>query len=307
MRLNRSHAERNSAKMVIATMVVIALVSGAALAAWISQKSAQQAELMAQQSLTQQVGATAGQLAASIASLEALAQAMDALPSAQPPAEESESHALGAGILHWSRLTQTTPASDWGVDRSLRNPEWASASGGLARRDAAESSYLHAVLSKLRSASPPPRALLYQADPQRSLEWIIFLYQKSNSRVLALLVDPARAFPLFEDFGKLRETQGHRIYLIGAYGKVLAHSQKGFVGSNFSGANVFREGVQRLLSESQAGSAAGKIRITSGEHESIDRHAVSAAYARFTGYPFAIVQESFQSPSPAIAPQWGDP
>ena len=196
-------------------------------------------------------------------------------------------------ILHWAELEVEAGAIQ-GVRQSARNPAWK-----LGPDPAVfESHYLSSVLPRLNLSELKENGvsvLRLKQESAQGAEWLIVAFPtRSASRVVLALVDPADAFPIFQRWTARSEGGKLRGYLVGTDGFVLAHSQKAYIGSNFSTTGVFREGVNAMLQ--------GQTVRGVGEHRAIDGTTVTVSYARPGTLPIAaVVERVMPPPVPTLA------
>lgn len=101
------------------------------------------------------------------------------------------------------------------------------------------------------------------------------------------MIEPARAFHLFQNWAVHSSGGKSRSYLIGNDGRVLSHSQEALVYSDFSKTPLFQQALQKVVQ--------GAWISGSGDSIGIDQVPIGAAYYRIGQLPLAIVVEEVNS------------
>lgn len=206
-------------------------------------------------------------------------------------------------ILHWAEL-ELQDGRLKGVRQSARNPGFEPTVGWPAF----ESFYLQSAISRLNLHELEENGvtlLRIKQERGQSQEWLALAFERKSDTVtgrattaalVLALVDPVEVFPVFRRWASRSEDGNLRGYLIGSDGFVLAHSQRTYAGSDFKSVPVFDQGVLPMLKS--------KARSGSGVYSSIDKTAVTAAFARPGTLPLGVVVERV-NPNLALAGAWG--
>jgi hypothetical protein len=206
----------------------------------------------------------------------------------------AQASALPEGtILHWAEL-EMREGKLVGVRQSARNPAFQPP----VSWEAFEGFYLQAAISRMSLSELEQNGvtlLRIKQDPSRNQEWLALAFPASSgaqANVVLALVDPAEVFPIFRRWTSRSESGNLRGYLVGSDGFVLAHSQRPYVASDFSGTQVFQQGVREMLRGQQVSGA--------GVFKAIDQLPVTVAYARPGTLPLGAVVERVNGKEDAV-------
>ena len=114
------------------------------------------------------------------------------------------------------------------------------------------------------------------------------IISKFGASYVTVTVDPAEVFSRFGRWATRREAGNLRGYLISSDGHVLAHSERAFAGSDFSGSEVYQQALRPLFQNQRTGGVA--------TYQSADLRNVLTAYVRLNNLPFAVVVERVVHP-----------
>jgi hypothetical protein len=203
-------------------------------------------------------------------------------------------------ILHWAEL-ELQGGKLKGIIQAARNPGFEPAVGWAAF----ESFYLQSAISRLNLHELQENGvtlLRIKREEGHSQEWLALAFERKRSdatgnatAIVLALVDPVEIFPVFRRWASRGESGNLRGYLVGSDGFVLAHSQRTYAGSDFRSVPVFEQGVLPMLK--------GQARGGAGVYASIDKLAVTAAFARPGTLPLGVVVERV-NPAMAQASAW---
>lgn len=180
---------------------------------------------------------------------------------------------LDSDILYWSEL-EVKDAKVIGLKNSVKN--------ALFKTENFEEQYLKPALARINfdDLRKSGTVMLQLADTDS----LAFVFPTAETLVLAV-VDPNNVFSSLKSaIAGADDVEGqYRVYLVSSSGHVLMHSQRNYIGADFSGTPLFKEILAPL--------AAGKQTNGAGTFRSIDQSSVAAAFVRIGTLPLAIVVE----------------
>lgn len=187
--------------------------------------------------------------------------------------------ALTGSILYRAEI-QVSGEHILGVIRSAVNPRWKESS-------LLDEVYLQAAFEKinLRELKKEGVGILrLKKDPLQIAEWLAFIFPGIGQNLILVLTEPSEVFTTLQRFHT--KSGEKRAYLIAADGYVLTHSQKSYMGADFSRLAPLTAMVREVL----------KPRKTSGvkTYEALDQLPVIAAYSRLRHLPLVLVIEKVQ-------------
>jgi hypothetical protein len=111
---------------------------------------------------------------------------------------------------------------------------------------------------------------------------------QSGHQLIFAVADPMDLFSRFSRWSSHREAGNLRAFLVSSSGKVIAHSERIYAGSDFSSSDVYLQALRPLFRDQRTGGVA--------TFRSVDLRPVMTAYARVEHLPFAVVVERVVKP-----------
>jgi len=266
--------------------VFIAFTGGIWVTTRISQVEIEQLHRSQEKEVTSQAKMVTESLLSQVESLRA--QALSYQQARAAAGDQAMPFLAEGPVLHWAELE----IRDGKVQRALRsarNPAWNGDTAVVAGSDQTyEDYYVHAVSQALNLTELKREglsAVRVKQDPSSPTEWlaVAFPLPSPASNIVVMLLDPSRAFNVFQTWAGHSEAGALRSYLVAADGYVLAHSVKTYSGNDFSSVPVFRQAIGEML--------AGKRASGTGTFVSADQQRVIASYQPLGKLPFGVVVE----------------
>lgn len=314
MRSIMSHGRLNLARMAlwIGVPSLVSLAGGLALVAQAitagyDYEGRLQAQNKANQEAVSEVRSLSESLWSEIANIRASALAahasLEAASARRSPGSLTEAKRVGerilaeSGILYLAELQRGSAEGEYQVKRTLRNPEWKESLN-------INSDYLQKAAQQISASDLKENGtavLRLRLDPQRSREWLGFVFEGPEQKVLNLgilaVIDPSSTLRSLKQWGSKNAGRAVRSYLIANDGIVVAHSQESYNGANFGSLPLFQNAVTEAI--------AGRRLSGAGTYQSVDSIPVRAAYIKARSLPFGVVVESVISESPVgMAAVW---
>lgn len=284
---------------ILAIPTLVAVTGGIWLAAQALNVKSDQAELLRSHEVSSQARAVADSIWDAMDSIRARAIALYHVQAARTTQANSAGGLAPAPIANqfsddhlvlWAEVEKpATQGAGFKIVSILRN-------SNAVEANAIDEKYLENALRYINLTELGENGLAtlrLKQDPHRNNEWMgmLFTLQEPANRAILALVDPATAFPVFQRWAQRSEGSTLRAYLVGKDGFVLAHSQKTYVGADFSRISLFQNAVREML--------LGRRTNGSGTYQAIDETHVTAAYLRPGTLPIGVVVEKVVSPTQA--------